>query len=551
MRPSPPVSFTGLVLAWLGYVVSLTPTMVPRTTPVQVLMSTLLPLTGYALGAVLGAVGRLVAGDRRVLEQRSGLRRLALAALAVGLLAAVVLTPVALDWQQDYTAAAGWSVPSWQVVAVASPVLVLAFVLLGRVLRAAGRGLGRAWGRVVHRPTVASLLGGLTVTALVVGAVVSAFALLERQFEQWDADTAGQEQPTSALRSGGPGSLVAWDTLGRQGREFVQGGPTAAQIEGFSGEPALEPVRVYVGREQASTPQERAALLVEETRRAGGFDRERLVVVVTSGLGSVHPTSAQTLEYVANGDVATAATQFSAVPSWMTAATDREGARHEARALVSAFTEAVAALPADARPALYLSAESLGALGSQQALDSDTPQEVVDSFTGVLWVGTPATSDLLRAWAQFPPGTPPWEPVVGDGRIARFAAGPDRVPLDDPSWGERRILFLQSATDPVAYFTGSLLRDPPEWIGSGQFPGLPERMAWWPLFTWEQMLIDFTTNGFVPPGFGHNYSNSHAMGWAAVMHPAGWDASTVARLERYRAAVGPPDPGVASSAPAG
>jgi uncharacterized membrane protein len=65
------------------------------------------------------------------------------------------------------------------------------------------------------------------------------------------------------------------------------------------------------------------------------------------------------------------------------------------------------------------------------------------------------------------------------------------------------------------------------------------------------MLIDFTTNGFVPPGFGQNYSNSHAMGWAAVIQPEGWDEGTVAALERYRARVGPPDPGVTAPAEAG
>ncbi len=548
MRPSPPVSLTGLLLAWLGYVVSLTPTMVPRTTVVQVLMSTLLPLTGYALGAILGALARLVGGDRRVLDHAEGLRRFCLVAGVVGVVAAVALTPVALRWQQDFTTAAGWSVPSWQVVVVVAPLLVLVAVAVGRLLRAAGRGVARLWRRVVPVPALATLLGGLSVAVLVAGAVAGLFAVLVAQFERVDADTSGQQQPTSTLRSGGPESLVGWDTLGRQGRDFVGGGPTAAQIEGFSGVPAKEPIRAYVSEHQAATPEERAALLVDEVRRAGGFERESVVVVVTSGLGSVHPTSVQTLEYVANGDVATAATQFSVVPSWMTTVTDRDGARREARALVDAFSEAVAALPADERPSLYLSAESLGALGSQQALDGATPEQVVDDFAGVLWVGTPATSDLLRSWAEFPPGTPPWEPVVGDGRIARFAASPDRVPMGDPSWGDRRVLFLHSATDPVAYFSGSLLRNRPAWIGAGQFPRLPERMAWWPLFTWEQMLIDFTTNGVVPPGFGHNYSNSHAMGWAAVMHPPGWDAQTVARLERYRTQVGPPDPGAPAAA---
>ena len=46
---------------------------------------------------------------------------------------------------------------------------------------------------------------------------------------------AGVIQPTSPMRSGGPDSLVPWDTLGRQGRTFVAGGPTAAEISRFTG----------------------------------------------------------------------------------------------------------------------------------------------------------------------------------------------------------------------------------------------------------------------------------------------------------------------------
>lgn len=230
--------------------------------------------------------------------------------------------------------------------------------------------------------------------ALVVAVLAGMVLLVYHSFVRADGDTSGQQQPESALRSGSPASLVEWETLGRKGREFVSDGPTAATIEGFSGVPAKEPIRVYVGKEQAATPQERAALLVEETRRAGGFDRESIVVVVTSGLGSVHPVSARTLEYVANGDVATAASAYSAVPSWLTALTDPTGVDREAAALTEAFTQAVAALPPDQRPDLYLNGESLGALGSQDVFVDRSPEQVVEQLDGVLWVGTPAGDDL-------------------------------------------------------------------------------------------------------------------------------------------------------------
>jgi uncharacterized membrane protein len=543
VRTSPVVSATGLLFAWIGYLVSLTPTMVPRTTSVQVVMSTLLPLTGYAVGAILGALARLATGDRRWLDRYDTVRRMALGSFAVAVLGAVALTPFALQWQTELAAAAGWGLPSWPLVVGIAPLTTVLLVAFGRVIRAGGRGLGRLWHRFVPSPGLSTLLGGLTMAALIVGVLAGMVALVYQSFVRADADTSGQQQPMSPLRSGSPGSLVEWETLGRQGRDFVTDGPTAAVIEGFSGVPAKEPIRAYVGKDQASTPEGRAALLVDETRRAGGFDRESLVVVVTSGLGAVHPVSARSLEYVANGDVATAASAYSSVPSWLTALTDPTGVDREARALVAAFTEAIDALPADERPDLYLNGESLGALGSQDVFVGQRPEQVVDQFDGVLWVGTPAPSDLISQWVSFPDGTPAWEPVVGDGTVARFAASAERVALTDPAWGPQRILFMHSATDPVAYLEGSLLRTRPAWIGQSRFDTLPERMAWWPLFTWEQMLIDFTTNGIVPPGFGHNYSDAHATGWAAVLQPDGWDAATVARLETYRDQVDPPDPG--------
>ena len=543
MRTSPAVSVTGLLLAWLGYLVSLTPTMVPRTTAVQVVMSTLLPLTGYAIGATLGRLTRWATGDRRLLERQVTVRRVALTAWGLAVVAAFALTPFALQWQTELAQSAGWGLPSWPLVVTLAPILTVGLVLAGRALRVTGRVIGEMWQRVVPSRRASAVMGGASVALLLVGLFALLLGLLYRSYVAADADTSGQDQPTSALRSGSPDSLVDWDGLGRQGRDFVRGGPSADDIEGFSGLPASEPIRAYVGMAQADTPQARAELLVEEVERAGGFDRESLVVVVTSGLGAVHPVSASTLEYVANGDVATAASQYSAVPSWFTGLLDPTGAAREAEALVEAFTAAVAELPADDRPELYLHGESLGALGSQDVFVGDTPEQVVDDFDGVLWVGTPATSTLISEWASFPNGTPAWEPMVGDGSVARFAASSDRIDLDEPSWGPERILFLHSATDPVAYLEGSLWRERPDWIGQSRFSTLPERMAWWPLFTWEQMLIDFTTNGIVPPGFGHNYSDAHATGWAAVLQPPGWDATTLARLAAYRALVDPPPPG--------
>ena len=53
----------------------------------------------------------------------------------------------------------------------------------------------------------------------------------------------------SGVRSGGPDSLVPWDSLGQQGRDFTGLSPTISDIQELTARPALEPVRTYAGLE--------------------------------------------------------------------------------------------------------------------------------------------------------------------------------------------------------------------------------------------------------------------------------------------------------------
>ena len=107
------------------------------------------------------------------------------------------------------------------------------------------------------------------------------------EYPAWETDYRGPllihaakrgpgDPPTE--RSGSPASLVPWDDLGLQGRNFVGTGPTPEQLQAFSGRPAKEPVRAYVGLASGSDVTDRAALAVRDLERAGGFDRSVLVV---------------------------------------------------------------------------------------------------------------------------------------------------------------------------------------------------------------------------------------------------------------------------------
>ena len=91
---------------------------------------------------------------------------------------------------------------------------------------------------------------------------------------------------------------MKWDELGRAGREFIASGPTAKEISAFTGRPALEPIRVYVGLRTADTPLARARLALEELRRTGGFNRSTLIVITPTGTGWIDPAGMDSVEYL-------------------------------------------------------------------------------------------------------------------------------------------------------------------------------------------------------------------------------------------------------------
>ena len=175
----------------------------------------------------------------------------------------------------------------------------------------------------------------------------------------------------SRTRSGGPGSLVAWDSLGREGRKFTGLGPTAADISAFTGEPALAPIRAYAGLESAESTEERANLAVADLERAGGFDRKYLVVATTTGSGWVDPAAIDTVEYMTGGDSAIVAIQYSYLPSWISYLVDQKRAREAGRALFDAVYSKWSALPQDSRPRLLVFGESLGSFGGETAFSGE------------------------------------------------------------------------------------------------------------------------------------------------------------------------------------
>ena len=137
------------------------------------------------------------------------------------------------------------------------------------------------------------------------------------------SDTA--VQPTTPLRSGGPGSLVGWDTLGYQGRNFVGRARPRPRSPRSPARPRPTPIRAYAGIASAG-----------ECRGAGPIGRRRpaSAPAVSTGrtcwspgppgpVGWTRPRSTR-FEYETGGDSAAVAIQYSYLPSWASFLVDQD-----------------------------------------------------------------------------------------------------------------------------------------------------------------------------------------------------------------------------------
>jgi len=336
--------------------------------------------------------------------------------------------------------------------------------------------------------------------------------------------------PASALRSGGPHSLVPWDTLGRQGRSFVAGGPTQAQISRFTGHPATEPIRVYAGLDSAPTLGAEAGLVVRELDRTGAFRRRVLVVATATGTGWLNPAMIDPLEYLEDGDTAVAAIQYSFLPSWISFLADKAPAQLAGRTLFDAVHARWSLLPAGHRPQLVVFGESLGSFGGENAFSGT--DDIRDRSSGVLWVG-PTNGNTL--WSQFTaardPGTPEWQPVYQGGRTVRFITSAGQLNPVPPAWPAPRVVYLQNTSDPIVWWSWPLAFHQPGWLAGPAPPGVSPAMHWYPLVTFWQVAGDLALATAVPAGHGHTYGMLQgAAAWSALVPAAGWPPARIAEL---------------------
>jgi uncharacterized membrane protein len=528
------LGFGGSIGAVVMFCLSLTPSLLPRHWALQGLLSGITMAIGYGIGASIGAVARAV-WPRLPAAPRRARRVLA----GAGATLAVVFLGLGEYWQRDLRQLVGaepatpWG-PLLVVVAAAAGFWLL--LACARSVRLGTRRLATALARFGPRP-VASVAAVGVVAALSYGVgqgvvFVGFVDVADRAAAAANGTTApGVTRPSSPYVSGGPGSLVSWDTLGAYGREFTAGAVPVRELARFGGAgrhpgDAMPPIRVYIGRDSAPTLAEQAWLAVRELERTGGFDRSVLAVITTTGTGWVNPAVPDSLEYLYGGDSAIVATQYSYLPSWISFLADRSRATAAATALIEAVRERLAVRPAGERPKLVVYGESLGAHGIETAFGE--LEKLVAGTDGALLVGPPHTNPIWRqVTGGRDSGSPVWRPVYNGGETVGFAqdAGDLSAEGDHP-----RVLYLQNASDPIVWWSSELLYREPQWLDGARGPDVSAAMRWLPVVTFWQVTVDGITSTMAPPGHGHSYRDSIADAWAALAPPAGWTDADTDRL---------------------
>jgi uncharacterized membrane protein len=513
---------------------SFTPSLLPRTGVIQGLLWGITAAIGYGVAVALASIWRAFADrDARVARHRSWL-----IFFIAGGVALAVMFGLGQYWQ--YLLRDRMGVTEYNIgLVIASPfVAALVFGLLlmiGRGVRAVYRWasalLSRWIGRRAARATgwiLAAALTYLVITGLLLDGIVS---VTNEAFSVRNGSTdAGIEQPTSSLRSGGPDSLISWSSLGRQGRNFVAKGPTTTQIQDFTHQTAMEPIRTYAGLESASTSEERAALAVKDLERAGGFKRKYLVVFSTTGSGWVDPASVDSLEYLSGGDSAIVTMQYSYLPSWLSYLVDQSKAKQAGRDLFDAVYDEWSKLPVEQRPELYVAGESLGSFGGETPFSGE--YDLSNRTDGALFAGPPNFNTLYRQFTDNrDPGSTEIHPVYKDGRIVRFTTEPAAgiAPTDQP-WTGSRVLYLMHGSDPIVWWSPKLIFNSPDWISDPPTADMLNGMVWMPFVTFWQVTADLPFATGVPGGHGHKYTSEYVDGWAAVMQPPGVTPADLAAL---------------------
>ncbi|MGG7645406.1 alpha/beta hydrolase [Rhodovulum sp. YNF3179] len=533
-----PFSVPCLLLGLLFFAASLTPSLIPRGPEVQGILGGLVTALGYLIGQIVALLWR--AADMPRLSGRPALGLTWIIAAPIMAFFFWVLGS-SRTWQNDIRQKMGMDPADALHFATILLLAVVTFVVafaLGRLVASLFR-LVRARLLRVMPARRANVLGFVVVVLFLV--VVTRDGIVDHVVTGLDESyEAAQElfedappPPDGPHMTGSVESLIDWASIGKPGRDFITSGPSSEDISAFTGRPALDPIRVYVGRANGGTPRARAELALAELIRQGAFEREVLIMASPTGTGWMDPGSHDPVEYMHGGDIATVAAQYSYLQSPLALILETRTGLEQSTALQEVVHGYWKTLPENARPRLYAHGLSLGAWSSMHA--TNIFRLLDDPIDGAFWAGPPFPS---RFWNYVQnhrnPGTSWVLPQIGDGSLVRYASHTADASEAASDWGEMRIAFLQYSSDPVVFYDPYSLWRAPPWMRDPPAEDMTDHFIFVPVVTQFQLALDMALSFGAPAGHGHAYYAQDYIGpWVQVTAPETWSPTDTERLKLH------------------
>ena len=427
-------------------------------------------------------------------------------------------------------------------VAVGRSVAIGAAVSVGLLAAATGERLfaGGVASLVTAASPRAELIGRPVGHALALGLLgLAGYKGMQTVFHK--AETSGDaveaayaKAPTSEYVSAGPRSSVPLETIGREGRRFVNMALTTEEIEAVMGGTAKPPIRVFVGLETRATTSERADMAMRELETLGGFERAHIVFMSPTGTGYLNYVTAEALEFLTRGDVAMVAMQYSLRPSPLSLFRVGIGISQN-NAFLHALKWRLAAIPEDRRPKLHVFGESLGAQTAEDVFAEEGTEGL--HRAGIdrgLFLGTPAATKFRQRWLSDPAAMDP------DGEVVEVANHAEFMALPPEARDRAKYFLLTHHNDAMPKFWFPLAVQAPSWMGPADTrePGVPKETAWRPYVTFLITFMDVKNAMHVVPGQfvanGHDYRGS-LVRFTSVAYDLPADEDIIAELNRVLA----------------
>jgi uncharacterized membrane protein len=532
------MSSTGFFIALIFLAFSLTPSLLPRLPLIQGVLSGIVFAVGYWTGCLFIFLWRYLELPETKNQYTTYLQ--IVCSIVVGASITYAFSHWTM-WQNSILQEMGQGIlqANQSIPTVVGVAFVIANVLIltGYVTIRLMHFIVKQVYKFIPR-RISHFIGIIIAISLTFGLVNG--VLIEVAFNTIDSGAAkvnqltdtGVAMPINTLKTGSDESFIAWNTLGREGRNFIANGPSAEKISSFTGESAIEPLRVYVGLESANSVNARAELALTELKRIHAFDRSVLIITTPTGTGWMDPNAVDSIEYIHGGDTVNVGIQYSYLSSQSTLLFLPTIANKTSEAMFHTIYNYWKTLPQEARPKLYLFGLSLGSFGSEHS--AKLHEIIEEPISGALWAGPPFVNDLHRDITNNRnANSPAWLPTYGDGSLVRFTSKDNNLDNYESEWGMLRLIYIQHATDAISFFSPNLFYKKPDWLIGERGPDVSPFLHWQPVVTFFQILFDLTASvQNTPIGHGHHFSpNSYIDSWVSLTDPPNWDDRLTVKLK--------------------